>query len=309
MAESLEIWEKPEADEIYMIVGWRQWADAGSVSSGLPDYLIQQTDARQIGAIRPDGFYLFQFPGTHDLVRPVVKFDQGYPEWLQTQHNELFYTGDQKRGLVFFLGDEPHLDVERYIAALLEAAKRLNVKRIIGLGGVYGEIPYDKERPVSCNYSLHNLKAELDSLAVSLSDYQGGASIGSILCKRAGEQGMEYIGFYAFVPTYDFSNISQVGSAIRIETDYMAWLGVMRRVDYLLKLNIDWSDLEKRSEKLIEVINQKVEEIDKSAPQLDVRDYMNRLGEEFTETTFDPLDDVWEEELRRLLDKFDDKET
>src|SRR5690606_5346996 len=68
MPDRVEIWEKPAAPEVYMLAGWRQWADAGSVSSGLPQYLIQQTGARKIGQIRPDGFYLFQIPGTHDLV-------------------------------------------------------------------------------------------------------------------------------------------------------------------------------------------------------------------------------------------------
>ena len=85
MTDAVEIWERPEAEEIYMITGWRQWADAGAISSGLPKYLIRQTGARQIGRIRSDGFYFFQFPGTHDLVRPVVRFEEGYPESLKTR--------------------------------------------------------------------------------------------------------------------------------------------------------------------------------------------------------------------------------
>jgi hypothetical protein len=141
MPEALDLWEQPKAKHVYMIAGWRQWADAGSVSSGLPEYLVQQTKARPIGKISPDGFYLFQIPGTHDLVRPVVEFDDGYPKSLEISRNEFFYTGDEERGIVIFLGDEPHLDIERYTAALLKAAKTLQVKRIIGLGGVYGELP------------------------------------------------------------------------------------------------------------------------------------------------------------------------
>ena len=134
MSDVVDIWERPKAGEIFMLAGWRQWADAGSMSSGLPQYLIKQTNARQIGEIRSDSFYLFQFPGTHDLVRPVVKFDEGYPESLQTPTNKLYYTGDAERGVIIFLGDEPHLDVERYVAAFLDAAKSLGVKRIVGFG-------------------------------------------------------------------------------------------------------------------------------------------------------------------------------
>ena len=302
MAEVLELWERPKADEIYMIAGWRQWADAGSISSGLSHYLIQETKARKIGEIRPDGFYLFQIPGTHDLVRPVVKFDEGYPESLERRQNEFFYVGNEQRGLVFFLGDEPHLDVERYVAALLDAAHSLNVKRIIGLGGVYGELPYDRERMVSCSYSRPYLKEEVEGLAVNLSDYHGGASIGSYVGRRAGDREMEFVSFYAFVPTYDFSNIAQIGNTIRIENDFMAWLAVMRRVNYMLKLDFDLSDLEQKSERVVELLDAKVDELDSAAPQLGVREYMARLAEQFTEMPFEPLGEVWEAELDRLFD-------
>ena len=302
MADVLELWERPKADEIYMIAGWRQWADAGSISSGLPHYLVQETNARKIGEIRPDGFYLFQIPGTHDLVRPLVQFDEGYPELLEKRQNEFFYVGNDQRGVVLFLGDEPHLDVERYVTTLLDAAEALNVKRIVGLGGVYGELPYDQERMVSCIYSRPYLKDEVADLAVTLSDYHGGASIGSYVCRRAGERDMEFVSFYAFVPTYDFSNIAQIGNTIRIENDFMAWLVVMRRINYMLKLDFELSDLEQKSERVVELLDAKVEELDSAAPQLGVREYMARLAEQFTEMPFEPLGEVWEAELDRLFD-------
>lgn len=308
MSKAVEIWEKPKAERIYMLAGWRQWADGGSISSGLPQYLINQTKAEKIGEIRSDGFYLFQIPGTHDLVRPVVKFDEGYPEFLQTQRNELFYSGDEHLGLVFFLGNEPHLDAERYVDAFLTAAETLNVRRIVGFGGVYGELPYDKERLVSGIYSQPSLKEELKALAVNLSDYHGGASIGSYICRRAGERGVEFVSLYAFIPTYDFSNIAQVDTTIRLENDYMAWLGVMRRVNYMLKINLDLTDLEGKSDHLIKVVDSKVEELDSMAPQLGVREYLNNLSNEYKVDTFDPLDEVWEEEIRRLFDKFDSED-
>jgi len=308
VADSFELWRKPEAEEMYLLAGWRQWADAGSVSSGLPQYLIQQTNAQKIGQIRPDGFYIFQVPGTHDLMRPMVKFNQGYPESLQTQQNEFYYTGDEHKGVVIFLGDEPHLDIERYIATLLEVSRVLGVRRIIGLGGVYGELPYDKERMISSNYSMPHLKKELDELAVTLSDYHGGASIGSFLCRRSGDHDMEYIGMYAFVPAYDFSLVSQSSNTIRIENDYMAWLGVMRRVNHMLKTNFNLAGLEQKSKRLVELVESKVEELENTNPQLGVREYLQRLSEEYKEVPFTPLDDVWEENLRRLLDKLDSED-
>ncbi len=309
MSEIFELNEKPQVEEIYMLVGWRQWADAGSVSSGLPEYLVEQTQARKIGRMRNDDFYLFQVPGTHDLVRPVVEFNDGYPVALDIQRNEFFYFGDERLGVVVFLGDEPHLNVENYVGGLLDAAQALGVKRIVGFGGVYGEVPYDKDRMVSCVFSMPALKDELEDLAVNFSDYHGGASIGSYVCRRAADRGMEYAGFYAFVPTYDFSSIAQAANAIRVETDYTAWLGVMRRVNYLLKLGIDLEDLEEKSASLLEVIDAKVDEIDQMVPEMEVRAYLTRLSEGFSEETFNPVNEVWEEGLRKLFDKLDEDES
>jgi proteasome assembly chaperone (PAC2) family protein len=302
MTDAVELWEKPTADDLTMMVGWRQWADAGSISSGLPRYVMNKLDARKIGEIRSDGFYLFQVPGTHDLVRPVVKFSEGYAESLRAPSNEFHYFGDKHRGVVIFVGDEPHLNVERYSESLLHSARVMGVRRIVGFGGVYAEVPYNKQRLVSCIYSLPELKEEMVGLAVNLSDYQGGASIGSYVCRRAGEQGMEYVAFYTFVPTYDLSGISQIGNAIRIENDYMAWLNVMQRVNYMLRLDFDLSDLERKSHKLIKVVDSKIEELDSVSPQLGVREYIDQLADDFIEIPFQLLDDVWEQEFRRLFD-------
>lgn len=308
MADPLELNELPPAEEVYMIVGWRQWADAGSVSSALPDYLIQKSEARPIGQISPDGFYLFQIPGTHDLVRPVIRYDQGYPESLRTQENRFYYTENSGRGVVIFLGDEPHLDGERYVRLLLEAARRLRVRRIVGLGGVYGELPYDKERMVSASFSLPHMRGEVERLAVSLTDYHGGASIGSYLCKRAGEIGLEYIGLYAFVPMYDLSGVAPGNPSVRIENDYNAWLGLMRRLNYMFKTSFDLEELVFHSRRLFNTLESRVDELEKQMPEVGVRNYFRRLSDEFTEMPFIPLDDVWEENLRKILDKLDEDE-
>ncbi|NJL96012.1 MAG: PAC2 family protein [Anaerolineae bacterium] len=305
MSEWVELWETPTAKEIVMIVGWRQWADAGSLSSGLPEYLVEQMQARQIGRLRTENCYLFQIPGTHDLVRPVVDFEDGFPVSLEMPHNDLYYSGDAERGVVFLLGDEPHLQVNHYANAFFEAVKRLKVQRVASVAGVYGEFPYNKERLFSCIYSQPDSKRALQGLAVNFSGYQGGASIGSVLCYRASQTGVDYMGFYGFVPTYDFSNLMPSGSALRIEDDYTAWLGVMRRLKYLFKLDLDLTDLENKSQQLMRLLRRKLGEIDQAAPQFGIRQYLDQLSEGFTELTFAPLDDVWQQEISRLFDDDD----
>ncbi len=301
MNDSINIWENPKAKQIYMIAGWEQWADAGSVSSGLPQYLISHLRARKIGELRPDGFYLFQIPGMHHLLRPQVKFEDGHSKAIKARINNLYYTGDAHKGLVIFTGEEPHMDIDRYADALFAAAKQLSVQRIVGVGGVYGAMPYEKDREVSCTYSLPSMKDELRKYAVRFSNYEGGATIGSYLVDRAEQAAVEMLVFNAFVPAYDFSQAGLSLQGLRIEEDYRAWYELMKRLTYMFQLDLDLSDLDNQSEALVVSMHKKLEELSVKMPQLNVQEYLATLASEFKENSFAPLDELWERELGDLF--------
>ncbi len=75
----------------------------------------------------------------------------------------------------------------------------------------------------------------------------------------------------------------------------------MRRLNHLLGLNLNLSDLEKQSKELIEVIDNRIVELEEEMPQLGIRDYLATIEAQFTETPFFLLDDVWEDEFRNLF--------
>lgn len=306
MNDWITLSEKPVAKEIYMIAGWRQWADAGAISSLLPQYLIQLTNARKIGEMKSGGFYLFQIPGTHHLLRPVIKLEDGYRQSYEVHTNEFYYTGNEDIGLVIFIGDEPHLDVERYGEGFLQVAKELGVKRIAAVGGVYGSFPYDKDRDVSCIYSLPYLKKELEKYAVRFSNYEGGSTIGSFLVHQAEAHHVEFIAFYSFVPAYDFAQASTMPQGLRIENDYKAWYDLMRRFNYMFGTHIDLSELEEQSLELTSAMDDKIKELMNEYPQMEIRNFFDKLSDEYNEMTFAPLDDVWEREIEDLFKDLDD---
>lgn len=298
--DDINLWEIPEAKEIYMIVGWRQWADAGAISSALPRYLIDTLQARKIGEMKPGNYYLFQVPGTHHLLRPVIKLEDGYRRAMETPQNEFYYAGDAQKGVVIFLGEEPHFNVDLYAEGLLTAVSQLNAVRVAAVGGVYGSLPYDKDRDISCIYSLPHMKKELESYAVRFSDYEGGATIGSYVMHKAEEKNIAFVEFYAFVPAYDFSE-SLLPQGMRIEQDYKAWYDVMRRINHMFGLKLNLAPLEKESQRLLQQIDEKVVELDQKYPQLKMRAYLDALSQEYQERPFDPLDTVWEEEIADLF--------
>ncbi len=306
MDELLTIDSFPRAQNLRLIAGWRQWADAGSVSSLLPFYLIEQTGAKKIGELKPHGFYIFQAPGTHHMFRPVIRLEEGYRQTLQKKRNEFYYAGDEENGLFIFIGDEPQINVERYVEALGQACQLLGVRRVVSVGGVYGAMPYNRERQISCLYSLPRLKGELAETAVQFSNYEGGATIGAYLVDYAETLGLEWIDLYAFVPAYNFSPNSLEPQLLSIESDYKAWYDLLRRINHLCQLSLDLSDLQRRSEHLLRGMEEKINTLEREMPQLKVREFLAELEETFTEQSFAPLGDVWAAELDNLFSDFDE---
>lgn len=302
----VNLWEKPAEEEVYMIAGWNQWADAGSISSGLPRYLVKKTGAEKIGTLSPEGFYIFQVPGTHHIFRPRVKLEAGYRTFLHTNTNEFYYTTSAGKGLVIFAGEEPQINIERYAAAFLDAVEALGVRRVGIVGGIYGALPYDKDREVSCVYSLPAMRQDLTRYAVRFSDYEGGATLGTYLAASAEARQLEVFVFYALVPAYDFSHIAPRSPQISIEMDFRAWYELMRRLNYMFGTEVDLTHLEVQSLELTQAMEQELLDIDLNVPDFDLEDYLEALGEGFQERPFIPLGEVWERGLRDLFGDLED---
>jgi proteasome assembly chaperone (PAC2) family protein len=239
-------------------------------------------------------------------LRPEIKLDSGYRQELSVRKNELFYSGDKEKGLVIFVGDEPHMNADRYARAFLNAVQELNVKRVGAVGGVYGAMPYDMDREVSCVYSLRGMKKELESYAVRFSDYEGGTTIGTYLVDHAERMAVEFLVFFAFVPAYDFGQSSSIVQGIRLENDYKAWYDIVRRFNHMFDLGFDLSDLDAKSNELFLSMDAKIREVDKKLPELNVAEYMRKLSSDFVERPFKPLSDVWERGLRDIFDDSDE---
>lgn len=310
--------EMPKCDEMYLIAGWRQWADAGSMSSGLPDYLVDLTKARKIGEIQSDPFYMFHLPATHYYLRPEIKFDEGYREEFHDRENVFYYAECNGKGLVIFIGDEPHLYASQYANAFFDVYKELGVRRGVAVGGVYGRLPYDKDRHISCSYSLRTMKSELDKYALRFSNYEGGATIGAYLVDRAERLKLEFMVLNALVPSYEFSEPSpefllqtdefheSEPQGIRIENDYRAWHDVMLRLNYMFGLGLDLSELSDHSAELTRAIESKLDELNRKLPELGIPKFLETMTDDFEEMSFMPLDDLWEEELGDLFNDLDE---
>jgi hypothetical protein len=126
----------------------------------------------------------------------------------------------------------------------------------------------------------------------------------------AERNGIEFLVFYAFVPAYNFGEVSDLVQTISIETDFKAWYDLMRRFNHMFQMEFDLTELENQSYELVASMDAKIEEIDQQVPDLDVQSYLEELAEEFEGKPFvPPLSDVWGRALDNLFDDDADART
>ncbi|MFC1990047.1 PAC2 family protein [Chloroflexota bacterium] len=289
---------KPEKPT-FMVAGFTQWANAGNVSTGIPEYLIEKLHARRVGHIRKDDFYIFQLPGSHFMFRPSVKYADGYEEDYQEETiNDFHYAEISGKGLIIFIGTEPNQHEDVYVNTLLDGAKELGVKRIIVAAGVGGEVPFDKERLVSCTYSLKQLKEELKDYAVTFSNYNRNATIGMVINHYSKERGIESVRMSARTPSYQVP--------LTTNSDKRAMYDILRRIRHMFGINLDLSDLEKESKQQISDFENTLKRLCMDNPELEpqLTTYMEQIEEGFKELSFEEpinIPDVFLEEFKDPL--------
>jgi hypothetical protein len=82
-----------------------------------------------------------------------------------------------------------------------------------------------------------------------------------------------------------------------LEEDPKAWYDLMLRLDYMFKLGLDLSELERQARESTQTFGAQIEDLEKKMPQAEIHEFLDKVNEDFVETPFLPLDDVWEREL------------
>lgn len=229
------------------------------------------------------------------MFRPSVKYVEGYEEFYQEETiNDFHYAEIGGKGLVIFIGTEPNQREDMYVDTLLDGAKELGVKRIIVPSGVGFEVPFDKERLVSCNYSLKQMREELEDYAVSFSNYDRSATIGMVINHYCAKRGIESVGMTARTPSYQIS--------LTIFTDKRAMYDLLRRIRHMFGIKLELFDLEKESEQQSSDFRNSITKLCMENPDLEpqITTYMDQIRERFNEVKYEEparIPDVFLREL------------
>jgi len=279
--EALIIHERPMLKTTRMVLGFSGWMNGGSVSTGTIEYLKNKLKAKKFAKIDPKNFYVFNLPGTMEQVaqfRPYCRIQNGFLTDFQYPQNEFFY--DEKNNLIFFSGKEPNLQWDEYANCIFELGERFDVKRMYFIGSVAGSIPHTREPRISCYVSSKQQKAQLKDYDLRFTNYEGPASITTLLTKLSKKKGIEMINFVAEIPIYVQTRNPKGIKAIT------------KRLVKLLDIDIDLGELFKRSDEFEKNINELVAKQPKLAEQV------KKLEENYDKEFFDQKGD-FEEWLRQ----------
>jgi len=276
----------------YMVLGISGWVDGGQAATGSIEYLVKKLGTRKFAEIPISKFHIFQVPGQLSL-RPHIKIEDGILKEHRFPENQFFcrVNPDADNDVILFLGTEPNLNWEEYADAILGVAEEFYVVRIYLLGGVLDRTPHTREPTVSCSCSSSELKEEMRKYSVQFTNYEGPSRFGSTLLYICQKERVPMVTITARVTYYPEFNIV-------IPRNPKAIRAVVRRLNTLLRLNLDVSDLDKEAEefeaKLGFMMSQNAE----------FKSYVEELEKDFVEAKYEEPLDISADEAVRMAEEF-----
>jgi len=213
-------------------MGLSGWMDGGEVSTGTIKYLIEKLNAQKFAEINPEGFYIYNFPGSMEmtaLFRPHTRIRAGLIKTFEVPRNEFFY--DEQHNLIIFKGKEPNLQWEEFADCIFPLCKEFGVEMIYFIGSVAGLVPHTREPRFLSSVSDAQLKKTLQRYGVKFTDYEGPASFTTHLTISCDERDLKMATLVATIPAYVQGNNPRCIEA------------VTKRVAGILGLQIDLDDL------------------------------------------------------------------
>ncbi|MFC1952460.1 PAC2 family protein [Chloroflexota bacterium] len=283
---------KPRLRHPYMVCGISGWVDGGEAATGSVKYLVRRLKAKEFAEIPIARFHIFQVPGQLSL-RPNIRIEDGILKEHRFPRNQFFYwvNPNADNDLILFQGTEPNLNWEEYADAILGLAEEFAVVRIYLLGGVLDKTPHTREPHVSCTCSSDQMKEEMQKYGVQFSNYEGPGSFATTFLYFCQDRGGQMVSLTARATYYPEFNIV-------IPYNPKTIRAVMKRLNTIIHLGLDISDLDKQAEEF----EAKLDFMTSQNPRFQA--YVEELEKDFSEVKYEEPLEITPGEAVRLAEEF-----
>ena len=284
--------EKPELRQPYLVCGINGWVDGGEAATGTTQYFIKKLKAKKFAEMPLDRYHVFQVPGQLSL-RPEIKIENGLLKKHVLPRNEFFYwvNPHSEHDLILYLGTEPNTNWEEYAENILNLAADFGVARIFVLGGVLDKTPHTREAGVFCACSSKELRQEMMKYAMQSSNYEGPGSFSITMLHLSQQRKMPFVSIIARSTYYPEFNIV-------IPRNPKAIKAIVLRLDSLLHLNLDISDLDQEADELEVKLNFM------ASHNREFQTYIEELEKEYTKVKYEAPLDITGNEAVQLAEDF-----
>lgn len=248
-----------------MVCAFSGWNDAGDAASNATSFLASALEAQRFARIDSEEFYDFQ------ANRPTVKIDESQARVISWPCVELLEARAPRapRDLVILQGAEPSMKWRSFSKLVVDLAEALDVQLVVTLGGLLADVPHS--HPVAMT-GFASDPALMERLALKPSTYEGPTGIVGVLHAACSEAVLPSASVWASVPHY-------VASA----TSPKATLALLRKLELLVGVSVDVSELESASEEYEHQVSLAVQ----SDP--DIQAFVERLEQRAAESEDEEL--------------------
>ncbi len=213
-----------------MVCAFQGWNDAGDAASTAAAFMSTALGGRRFAQVDTEEFYDFQ------ANRPRIRIDDDNEREIEWPCVEMFEATVPRasRDLVFVQGVEPSLRWRAFSSLIVELAEALGVQMVITLGALLADVPHS--RPVAMTgFASDPLLLERMG-ASSPGTYEGPTGIVGVLHGACSDAGLPAMSLWASIPHY-----------VAAAPSPKAALALVRRLESIVEVSVDVSDLEQAS--------------------------------------------------------------
>lgn len=255
--DALRLIGEPRLQHPDLIMAFAGWNDAAESATGGVRYLIRTWSAAKFAEIDPEEFYDFT------EARPQVRLVDGLQRQIQWPANDFYayQSPSGERDLILMAGVEPQLRWRTFCATLTGLMQRMQVRRVVILGGLIADVPHTRPVHISGSSTDSAMMQRLDAMHISGSRYEGPTGIVGIVSDALRRAGLPCASLWATVPHYISTANPRATQAL------------LARLNRLLDLHVPLAELEREAREFDEQVARAVER------DPDVAAYVRQLEE------------------------------
>jgi proteasome assembly chaperone (PAC2) family protein len=245
----------PELHDPVVVVAFAGWNDAASAATNAAKFISARLGARRFAYCDPEPFFDFR------STRPMVRIDARGNRELSWPSNEFLYARNPvgPHDVVVALGVEPDLRWRTFTESYVSLFKQLNVNFTVSLGALMADVPHTRPTRVT-GTALDPEVAK--RLHLTTSRYEGPTGIVGVLHQRLRTATIPGASLWANVPHYLTTNENPPATAALLD-----------RLQVLLGVEFDLSDLQTKGERFVSEVNTAV------GANPEIGEYVKRLEE------------------------------